>query len=259
MDKKKNSKSKKIRIIKIIIFVIAGAGLLFLLYSSFINVIVVTKQASVLSEWESQKENLSEEGMGQAESVESSEVTPEDIPEGENQKSEGNIGKSGSSNVNSVKIGKENANYKDLTAEDFFPLKIRIPKIDIEWIVNEGADPQTLKEGPGHIAETPLPGDAGRSTISGHRTTYGSPFNRIDELESGDLIYLETIKGELFTYVVAGSEVVNPEDVYILVGSYKKELLLTTCYPEYSGAQRLVIIAELINLYPFELAFVEDE
>lgn len=259
MDKKKNSKYKKIRIIKIIIFVVAGAGLLFLMYPSFINVIVGAKQANVLSEWESQKENLSKEEIEQTKSMESSEVESENTSEGENQKSEGIIGKSGSLSVNSAKIGNEIANYKDLTAEDFFPLKIRIPKIDLEWIVNEGSDPQTLKEGPGHITETPLPGDDGRSTISGHRTTYGSPFNRIDELESGDLIYLETIKGELFTYAITSSEVVNPEDVYILEGSYKKELLLTTCYPEYSGAQRLIMIAELMNLYPLEPAFVENK
>ena len=253
-----NSKSKKIRVIKIIIFVIAGTGLLFLLYPSFINTIVGAKQASVSSEWEAQKENLSEEGMEQAESVESSEVAPENISEGENQKSEGIIGKSGSSSVNSAKIGKEIANYKDLSAEDFFPLKFQSLKSALN-ILYEGADPKTLKEGPGHIAETPLPGDAGRCTISGHRTTYGSPFNRIDELESGDLIYLETIKGELFNYAVTGSEIVNPEDVYILEGSYKKEFLLTTCYPEYSGAQRLIIIAELINLYPLELAYAGNK
>ena len=30
---------------------------------------------------------------------------------------------------------------------------------------------------------TPLPGEEGRCTISGHRTTYGAPFNRVDELE----------------------------------------------------------------------------
>ena len=259
MDKKKNLKSKKIRVIKIIIFVIAGTGLLFLLYPSFINTVAEAKQADVLSEWEAQKENLSEEGIEQAEPVESSETAPGNVPEGENKENEGIIGKSGSSDVNSAKINKEIVDYKDLTAEDFFPLKIRIPKIELEWIVNEGSDTKTLKEGPGHIAETPLPGDAGRCTISGHRTTYGSPFNRIDELESGDIIYLEIIKDELFTYVVTGSEIVNPEDVYILEGSYKKELLLTTCFPEYSGAQRLIIIAELVNLYPLELASAENK
>ena len=149
--------------------------------------------------------------------------------------------------------GKEEADYSILTAEDFFPSMIKIPKIGLKLIVNEGADTQTLKQGPGHIPETPLPGDTGRCTISGHRTTYGSPFRKIDELEDGDLIYLETVKGEIFIYVVMGQEIVKPKDVYILEGTDKRELLLTSCYPEYSAVERIILISELINIYPLEL------
>lgn len=257
MEKGRILKAKKIKIIKIIISVIAGAGLLFLLYPTFVNAIVGVKQESVLSEWEAQKEDLSEEGMEQAEQVESSEVTPENAAEWEDQESEGITGKSGGSGVSSVKTGKEIIDYKDLAAEDFFPLKIRIPKIDLEWIVNEGVDTKTLKEGPGHIPETPLPGDAGRCTISGHRTTYGAPFNKIDTLKNGDLIYLETIEGELFIYAVTELEIVKPKDVYILEGTNKKELLLTSCYPEYSASERIILISELINIYPLDLASAE--
>ena len=95
----------------------------------------------------------------------------------------------------------------------------------------------------------------GRCTISGHRTTYGSPFNRVDELEKGDLIYLETIRNDIFIYVVKEQIIVNPEDVYIIQGAGRRELLLTTCYPKYSEAKRLIIIAELINIYTLWLIF----
>jgi len=259
MEKRRISKAKKIKIIKIIIFVIAGAGLIILLYPSFVNAFVEAKQAGILSEWEAQKEDLSGEETEQAEQVESPEVTPEDTYEGEDQENEVLIGKSDSSAVDSAKSGKGIIDYSKLTAEDFFPLKIRIPKIDLEWIVNEGTDTQTLKEGPGHIPETPLPGDAGRCTISGHRTTYGAPFNKIDTLEDGDLIYLETIEGELFIYAVTELEIVKPKDVYILEGTNKKELLLTSCYPEYSASERIILISELINIYPLELASAKNK
>ena len=56
-----------------------------------------------------------------------------------------------------------------------------------------------LKKGPGHYPESPLPGQEGNAAIAGHRTTYGAPFNRIDELEPGDEIHVETIQGS-FTY-----------------------------------------------------------
>ena len=38
------------------------------------------------------------------------------------------------------------------------------------------------------LPETPLPGQEGNAAIAGHRTTYGAPFNRIDELKPGDEI-----------------------------------------------------------------------
>ena len=95
----------------------------------------------------------------------------------------------------------------------------------------------------------------GRCTISGHRTTYGAPFNRLDELEDGDLIYLETINDDLLTYTVTGIEIVRATDVWILEGTEKKELVLTTCHPKYSAARRLVIIAELLEIFPFEVSY----
>lgn len=244
-------KYRKIKIKKVLVTVAIGAVVIFLFYLIFINFLADKEKETALFLWEIQKETLKEDNVPKDAADSSAEIA---------------VGSEGVEEVSNSYIGSYSAsgrdskvNYNELTAEDFFPLKISIPKIDLEQISYEGAGPQTLKEGPGHIAETPLPEDVGRCTISGHRTTYGSPFNRIDELESGDLIYLETIKGELFAYAVTGSEIVNPEDVCILEGSYKKELLFTTCYPEYFGAQRLIIIAELLNLYPLELGYPENK
>jgi LPXTG-site transpeptidase (sortase) family protein len=234
--KKKPSGSKKIKIAKIVTFVILGVGVLFLLYPTITNVISDVRKAGTLSEWEAQKEASSEE-----EAV-SEDITTEDDGESDVIVEEPEIP------VDDTQ--EEAVDYSILTADDFFPLKIIIPAIDLEWIVNEGSDRQTLYEGPGHIIDTPLPGDVGRCTFSGHRTTYGAPFNKIDDLVEGDLIYLETIKGEIFTYAVTGLEVVYPKDVYILEGSEKRELLLTSCNPEYSAAERIIVISELVNMYP---------
>ena len=255
IKKRRFLKSRKIKIAKIITFTVVGVGLLFLLYPFFTNVIAGVKEANILSEWEAQKLTLSEEGSESAGLAESSEITSIDTLDEENNKSDGVIEKPGNSKVNVDKVNEEILNYENLTAEDFFPLKIQIPKIDLQWIVNEGSDRQTLKEGPGHIIETPLPGDIGRCTFSGHRTTYGAPFNRIDELVEGDLIYLETIKSKVLVYAVTKVEIVDPKDVYILEGSGKKELLLTSCYPEYSAVERIILISELVSIYPLGLEF----
>ena len=58
--------------------------------------------------------------------------------------------------------------------------------------------------GPGHYPDTPLPGQPGNAAIAGHRTTYGAPFNRIDELEQGDEILVTTAQGA-FRYEVSAS------------------------------------------------------
>jgi len=251
MNKKKNLKSKRIKAIKIFSFIIIGVGILFILYPLYTNFVTARKETAILSAWDDQKEVFFKEKETD-EVIENSNTVSTDIIETEENK----IGNDETfeatddprMEVDSIDGG--TAKYENLTAEDFFPLKISIPKIELEWIAYEGTERETLKNGPGHETLTPLPGDIGRCTISGHRTTYGAPFNRVDELEEGDLIYLETIKGELFTYMVTGLEIVKPTDVYILEGSDKKELLLTACHPKFSAVNRLVIIAELINIYP---------
>jgi sortase A len=74
--------------------------------------------------------------------------------------------------------------------------RIQIPAIGVDKIVVEGISLQDLKKGPGHYPETPLPGQEGNAAIAGHRTTYGAPFHRLDELEPGDEITVTTVQGE---------------------------------------------------------------
>src|SRR3546814_8717472 len=74
---------------------------------------------------------------------------------------------------------------------------IRIPKIGVDETIIEGVSLADLKHGPGHFPETPLPGQEGNAAIAGHRTTYGAPFNRINELVPGDEIRSEEHTSEL--------------------------------------------------------------
>ena len=78
--------------------------------------------------------------------------------------------------------------------------RIQIPAIGADWYFYEGVDLSILKDGPGHYMGTPLPGQPGNAGIAGHRTTYGAPFNRIDELKSGDEIVISYVTGAEFTY-----------------------------------------------------------
>jgi sortase A len=121
---------------------------------------------------------------------------------------------------------------------------IRIPKIGVDKIVVQGVGEADLRKGPGHYPETPLPGEQGNAAIAGHRTTYGAPFNRLDELSPGDEVLVTTVKGS-FTYKVTTTHVVKPNQTEVLNPTPTPTLTLTTCNPKYSAKERLIVVTEL--------------
>ena len=129
--------------------------------------------------------------------------------------------------------------------EKKLPFKISIPEIDMEWRVREGTDSRTLKQGPGFYISSALPGEAGTCVVAGHRTTYGAPFNRLDELAEGDEILIETAGNEIFTYLVTGQEAVLPTDLTVLENTDYPSLVLSTCTPKYFATRRLIIYARI--------------
>ena len=134
---------------------------------------------------------------------------------------------------------------------------LRIPKIGVDAVVVEGTTPSAVRAGAGHYVDTPLPGEVGNVGIAGHRTTYGRPFNRLDELRPGDTAELET-PFDVHTYRVAepfdgpgNPWVVAPTD-YGVVGQdvSGSVLTLTTCHPKGSARQRLIVRLELVESRP---------
>jgi sortase A len=124
---------------------------------------------------------------------------------------------------------------------------LRIPAIDLDYVVVEGTDTESLKKGPGHYSDTAYPWEgSGRVGIAGHRTTYGAPFWSLDELEEGDRIVLATEYG-IFDYRVTGSRIISPSDGSVLSQTRRPTLVLTTCNPRFSAAQRLVVFAARVD------------
>jgi sortase A len=120
--------------------------------------------------------------------------------------------------------------------------RIRIPEIDASSVVVEGTDGGSLRRGPGHYPETPLPGIRGTVAIAGHRTTYGAPFRDLDRLERGDEIAVEMPYGR-FVYTVEEERIVDPSATWVTKRVAYDRLVLTACHPKYSAAQRIVIFA----------------
>jgi sortase A len=122
--------------------------------------------------------------------------------------------------------------------------RIRIPEVDLSTVVVEGTDGGSLRKGPGHYPETPLPGIRGTVAIAGHRTTYGAPFRDLDKLEERDSIVVEMPYGR-FVYRVEESRIVDPSATWVTKRVRHDRLVLTACHPKYSAAQRIVIFARL--------------
>lgn len=125
---------------------------------------------------------------------------------------------------------------------------LRIPSIGLTKTVVEGVGVGDLEKGPGHFAETPMPGQYGNAAIAGHRTTYGEPFRDLDRVRVGDTIEVDTLAGT-YTYSVTNTLVVNPSQYGAVIPTKdptKATLTLATCTPVYTSRQRLIVQAELV-------------
>jgi sortase A len=127
--------------------------------------------------------------------------------------------------------------------------RLQIPKLGVDVVVVQGTTQAALHAGAGHYPNTPLPGEPGNVAIAGHRTTYGKPFARLNELKPGDRVILTTPVGR-YDYRVTGAPWVVKADDWSPVKVYPKKgsfLTLTSCHPEGSAAYRIVARAKLVS------------
>lgn len=151
--------------------------------------------------------------------------------------------------------------------------QIIIPQIEVDKYVVQGVQVEDLRNGPGHYRATVFPGQEGNSGIAGHRTTYGAPFNRIDELLPGDEFEVVTVQGTHTYRVMSAAEaygpevrgtlgpgfvlpenandighiIVGPEATWVLGDFGDNRITLTACHPKFSAAQRIIVAAELVS------------
>ena len=122
--------------------------------------------------------------------------------------------------------------------------RLDIPRLGVSAVVRAGSDATTLRLAIGHIPGTALPGDAGNVGLAAHRDTF---FRRLGDIRPGDTVDVATPDG-IFTYVVEGTQIVNPRDVWVLDPTERPTLTLVTCYPFSfigSAPQRFIVRARL--------------
>lgn len=129
--------------------------------------------------------------------------------------------------------------------EEWPPTRLIIPDAEVDVMVLDGWDEATLAKAPGHWPSSALPGQAGNCAIAGHRNIYGSPFYKVDTLQPGAGIQLQT-HDATYLYRVIEVKAVGDADTTVLQPSASVPALLTlvTCTIPRT-ANRIIVSANL--------------
>lgn len=128
---------------------------------------------------------------------------------------------------------------------------ISIEKINLNIPLWVGAGIVPLRYGAGILENGIMPGQVGNSVILGHRMkTYGSLFNRLNEMAVGDIIVITAVDGTVLTYTV-GTVIpeLDPAELVNYIqgdnGTGGQQITLITCTPVGVGSHRIIVIAQM--------------
>jgi len=122
--------------------------------------------------------------------------------------------------------------------------QMQIPKISLNAPVVMGDNWEQLKKGIGQHLNTASPGQNGNMVVSAHNDIFGELFRDLDKLEPGDEVIVIT-QDRSYTYIVTGTQIVNPTDVQVMDQTENATLTMISCYPYRKDNKRIVVTAVL--------------
>ncbi|MDO8558293.1 MAG: class D sortase [bacterium] len=127
--------------------------------------------------------------------------------------------------------------------------RLFIEKIGVSVPIVEGKDAGALLYGAWRYPGTSTPKKGSNTVVFGHRFRYLPPnnttFYSLDKLKLGDTLSARW-QGKVYTYKVAQTKIIEPNDFSVVAPSEKSIITLITCSPLFSTKQRLVVVAEQI-------------
>lgn len=138
---------------------------------------------------------------------------------------------------------------------------LQVPRWGPEYVrpISQGTSRRDVLDvlGLGHYEGTAMPGAVGNFAVAGHRTTYGKPLNRVEELQVGDPLVVQT-QDTWYVYRVTSTQVVLPRQVEVIapvpnqpdVAPTERWMTLTTCHPMFSARERFIVHATLDHWLP---------
>ncbi|MCP4184937.1 MAG: class GN sortase [Hyphomicrobiales bacterium] len=123
--------------------------------------------------------------------------------------------------------------------------RLKVPRLEVSSIVLNDISGEALAFGPGHMVNTPVPGENGTSVFAAHRDTH---FSWLKNLQLGDVLSVERTDGNKVSFKVIRSWIARYDESGINADSSSKRLILSTCYPFDSntpGPLRYLVEAEI--------------
>ncbi len=157
------------------------------------------------------------------------------------------------------------SNAKQLLALGTPVAVLTIPEVGLSAVVLEGTTGEVLEDGPGHLRDTVLPGQAGVSEIMGRRAAYGGPFARISSLAPGQIFTVTTGQGVARYRVLDVRRAGDPVPAFTPGGG--RLILATADGPPFAPTGVLRVDANLISkpqpapemvVSPADIALSED-
>jgi sortase A len=124
--------------------------------------------------------------------------------------------------------------------------RIQIQSLGVDAPIVQGDSWDQLKKGVGQHVGSADPGQDGNVVLSAHDDVFGEIFRNLDRLQPGDRVLIFTA-GAQYTYVVSGSQIVEPTQVEVMNPTGDPTLTLISCYPYMVDTKRIVVFAKLQN------------
>lgn len=147
--------------------------------------------------------------------------------------------------------------YKDIlsTGESDVMARVKVPSIDVDLPIYHGTSDEVLLKGVGHLEGSHLPvgGMDSHSVLTAHRgLANATMFSNLDKVKVGDTFTVEVF-GEVLTYQVRETKVVDPEDTDTLLSVAGKDLVtLVTCTPLGINSHRILVTGERVTPTPIK-------
>lgn len=133
--------------------------------------------------------------------------------------------------------------------------RLYMPQIRPEpWIIVEGTTLEDIATAPGHYEDHAMPGEKGNFAMAGHNVE--AIFRRIDELQPGDEIVVETMTN-FYIYEITENAIVKPTNLDVVApvpnqpgaepGEGDRWLTMTTCYPWWDNYERYIVWGKLTD------------